>query len=96
VWGSKFVLKLMDRFPAVITLGAALLGWIAGGMLVGDVVLRPWLEGTPSWLHYLTSTVGAAFVVLLGTWLARRQRREAAPIVELPIDNAAPQPAGDK
>jgi hypothetical protein len=34
--------------------------------------------------------------VLLGTWLARRQRREAAPIVELPIDNAAPQPAGDK
>ena len=95
VWGSKFVLKLMDRFPVVITLGAALLGWIAGGMLVGDVVLRPWLEGTPSWLHYLTSVIGAGFVVLLGTWLARRSERETTPIVELDLGEAARQPMGD-
>lgn len=37
VWGSTLVLKLIDRFPLVITLGAALLGWIAGGMLVTDI-----------------------------------------------------------
>ena len=36
VWGSRFVLKLMDRFPVVITLGGALLGWIAGEMAVSD------------------------------------------------------------
>ncbi|QDF96344.1 hypothetical protein CJ010_07235 [Azoarcus sp. DD4] len=86
VWGSKFVLKLMDRFPIVITLGAALLGWIAGGMLVGDVMLKPWLEGMPGWLHYVTSAIGALFVVALGAWLARRET--AAPLVELAVENA--------
>lgn len=39
VWGSTLVLKLIDRFPAVVTFGAALLGWIAGGMLVTDGVI---------------------------------------------------------
>jgi len=36
VWGSKLVLTLMDRFPMVITVGAGLLGWIAGGMFLTD------------------------------------------------------------
>ena len=36
VWGSKIVLTLMDRYPMVITLGAALLGWIGGGMMLTD------------------------------------------------------------
>ncbi|NMG01186.2 TerC family protein [Aromatoleum toluolicum] len=86
VWGSKFVLKLMDRFPVVITLGAALLGWIAGGMLIGDVVVKPYVEGLPGWLHYVTSAAGAAFVVGLGAWLARRQGDAAAPLVELAVE----------
>ena len=89
VWGSKFVLKLMDRFPAVITLGAALLGWIAGGMLVGDVTLQPWLAAMPSWLHYATSVAGALFVVALGSGLAKRRRgEEPGPIIELAVESA--------
>ncbi|MBD5804345.1 Integral membrane protein TerC family protein [Azoarcus sp. Aa7] len=86
VWGSKFVLKLMDRFPVVITLGAALLGWIAGGMLVGDVVVKPYVEGLPGWLHYAASVAGAAFVVGVGAWLARRQSDEETPLVELAVE----------
>ena len=39
VWGSQFVIKLMDRFPSVITIGGMLLGWIAGTMAVGDPAL---------------------------------------------------------
>lgn len=39
VWGSTLVLKLIDRFPVVVMLGAALLGWIAGGMLVTDSII---------------------------------------------------------
>ncbi len=39
VWGSTLVLKLIDRFPIVVTIGAALLGWIAGGMLINDSVI---------------------------------------------------------
>ena len=88
VWGSKVVLKLMDRFPVVITLGGALLGWIAGDMIVSDVVVKPHLEGAPGWLHYLSAAAGAVFVVVLGTWLARRK---AAPEpVELAMDTPNP------
>lgn len=39
VWGSTLVLRLIDRFPIVVTLGAALLGWIAGGMLITDSII---------------------------------------------------------
>lgn len=45
VWGSTLVLKLIDRFPMVVTFGAALLGWIAGGMLVTDVFVVEQLSG---------------------------------------------------
>lgn len=72
VWGSKFVLKLMDRLPVVITLGGALLGWIAGDMLLGDAVMQPYLEGQPGWLKYVAATAGALLVVAVGTWLAKR------------------------
>ncbi|HRP27102.1 MAG TPA: TerC family protein, partial [Burkholderiaceae bacterium] len=42
VWGSQMVIKLMDRYPIVVTLGGMLLGWIAGTMVVTDpAVARP-------------------------------------------------------
>jgi YjbE family integral membrane protein len=72
VWGSQLVLKLMDRYPVVITIGGALLGWIAGEMLVGDAVVKPYLEGAPHWLHYVSAALGAALVVSTGKLLARR------------------------
>lgn len=84
VWGSKFVLTLMDRFPVVITLGAALLGWIAGGMFVTDEFLKDHLKDAPSWLHYATAVVGALFVVVVGKLIAARQApAEQAPLVDL-------------
>lgn len=82
VWGSKFVLKLMDRLPVVITFGGALLGWIAGDMLLGDAVVKPHLEGQPGWLKYVASTAGALLVVAVGTWLAKRAMRPKA-VVEV-------------
>ncbi len=75
VWGSKFVLMLIDRFPMVVVFGAALLGWIAGGMLVGDVAWKSWLEAQPAWLDRAASAAGAAFVVVVGKLLVMRRRR---------------------
>lgn len=72
VWGSQLVLKLMDRFPVVITFGGGLLGWIAGDMLVGDVALQPYLAGAPAGMHYLSAAAGALLVVLVGKLLAKR------------------------
>jgi YjbE family integral membrane protein len=86
IWGSKFVLTLMDRFPGVILFGAALLGWIGGGMLADDVVLKPWLTDFGGTAHYAAAVVGAVFVVALGKILSRRA--PAPPSVDKPIDLA--------
>lgn len=69
IWGSKLVLHFMDRFPIVITLGAALLGWIAGHMAVGDISL----PAMPEWSVYPAGIGGALFVVGIGTFLGRRK-----------------------
>jgi len=83
VWGSKLVLTLMDRFPVVVTLGAALLGWIAGGMLATDRALPAgFAQDLGLAGHYLVSAVGAVLVVLVGKWLGSRRPVRAG--VELP------------
>jgi len=78
VWGSKLVLTLMDRYPMVITFGAALLGWIAGGMLLTDPVIPKAVAESVPQAHYVFAAVGAAFVVILGKWKARKQGPVAA------------------
>jgi YjbE family integral membrane protein len=72
VWGSRLVLKMMDRFPFVITLGGALLGWIAGEMLVSDKSLHPWVKDLPYWLHYVSAATGALLVIAVGKLMAMR------------------------
>jgi YjbE family integral membrane protein len=95
VWGSQFVLKLMDRFPIVITLGAALLGWIAGDMLVTDVALKPHLEGAPRWLPVASAIGGALIVVVVGKAIAARAERVRAPLPARALTEApAPAAAG--
>ena len=74
IWGSTLVLKLIDRFPMVVLFGAALLGWIAGGMLVTDVFVVEQLGGTVDHsVKIAAEVVGAIFVVGLGKWLASRK-----------------------
>ncbi|RJF96664.1 TerC family protein [Noviherbaspirillum cavernae] len=81
VWGSALVLKLMERFPIIVTLGAALLGYLAGGMIVTDVAFLPWMEAhvPPHALSVsllgmqvsIPGLTGAVAVVLAGTLLAK-------------------------
>jgi len=77
VWGSQFVIKLMDRFPMVITLGGMLLGWIAGTMAVGDPALKPWVpqagpgEAEAS-IRYATGVAGALLVLAVGMLIRKR------------------------
>jgi len=72
VFGAQIILKLLDRFPLIVTAGAALLGWIAGGLIIGDPIARPVLPESAA-LHYAASAVGAALVVIVGRWLASRR-----------------------
>ncbi|GAB3625405.1 membrane protein [Pandoraea terrae] len=73
VWGSQLVLKLLDRFPIIVMAGAALLGWIAGGLLVTDKGVVPYMPFDPEVAHYAAAVLGAAFVVVVGLILKKRQ-----------------------
>ena len=85
VWGSQMVIKLMDRFPVIITAGGMLLGWIAGTMAVGDpAVANPdhwqWVPKLPQTdtVKYGAGIAGALLVLVLGKWIAARQAKPAA------------------
>lgn len=73
VWGSTLVLKLIDRFPVVVTLGAGLLGWIAGGMLVTDIFIIEQIGAVPIAVKIIAEAVGAILVVICGKWFASRK-----------------------
>ena len=74
---------MMDRFPFVITLGGALLGWIAGEMLVSDTVLQPVFQGISTWLHYASATVGSFLVVAIGKFIATRATDAKHQLIDL-------------
>ena len=72
IFGSTMLLKLMQRWPIIITIGAALLGWVAGEMAVTDPLVIEWVEANAHILHWIAPAAGAVLVVVLGKWLAAR------------------------
>jgi len=77
VWSSQIIMKLMERHPIIVTLGAGLLGYVAGGMLVSDVAVRDWADAAIPAAHYTVGGLCALFVMALGNWLAWRQAGRA-------------------
>lgn len=76
VWGSQLVISLMTRYPVIITLGAMLLGWIAGGLIVTDPAVEPWVQGL-SWTKQASAFAGVGGAILvwgIGKLLRRRHR----------------------
>ena len=86
VWGSQMVIKLMDRFPAVITIGGMLLGWIAGTMAVTDPAVAGWLSDATgggaatgaepqvsATIRYGAGVFGALLVLAAGKLMATRK-----------------------
>jgi predicted tellurium resistance membrane protein TerC len=71
IWGSQLVLKLMDRFPLIVTVGGMLLGWIAGSMAHSDPAVRDWLPQGNNW-NYGLGASGALVVLFVGMLLRRR------------------------
>lgn len=85
VFASRLLLTLMERFPVIITIGAALLGWVAGEMAISDPILRDWVNTNAAFLHYAAPAAGALLVLAIGKLMASRK----APHAGLPA-----QPAG--
>ncbi len=77
IFGSTLMIKLMDRFPVIITLGAALIGWVGGETIVNDNLLHGVALAHP-WLHYVAAAAGAILVVTVGKWMQARQVKPLA------------------
>jgi len=89
VWGSQLVIKLMDRFPTIITAGGMLLGWIAGTMAVTDPAAIPYmplagkavagkLPEVVAGVRYGAGVAGALLVLGMGLMIKRRNEARAA------------------
>jgi YjbE family integral membrane protein len=71
IWGSQLVMKIMDRFPIIITVGGMLLGWIAGTMAHSDPAVVEYVPQT-QWWNYGLGVAGAIAVYLLGMLSKRK------------------------
>ena len=89
IFGATMLIKVMERWPIIITIGAALLGFVAGEMAITDPAIGGWVKATFAHvndrpvvaglsLEILCGLVGAAFVVILGLWIAKRKEATAA------------------
>jgi len=77
VFGSTLLLGVMQRFPVIITLGAALLGFLAGEMVMTDpAVTERWGDLPHIWAN-VAGVVGALLVVAVGRWRQARQARRS-------------------
>lgn len=77
VWGSTLVLRLVDRFPIIIYVGAAVLAWTAATMLIEEPLLQAWITRY-DWLHWVlyVAIIGG---VLAAGWFANRSQKPATP-----------------
>jgi len=75
--GSQVLLRVMDRWPIIITAGAGLLGFVAGEMAVTDPAMHEWFQGSLEPYEVPIAIAGAVLVILVGTLLARRKRADA-------------------
>jgi YjbE family integral membrane protein len=83
IFGATMLMKLMDRWPIIITIGAGLLGWVAGEMMATDPLIKDWVDAHAHFLHWVAPAVGAAMVVVAGRWLAARAGREHKEVIDL-------------
>jgi YjbE family integral membrane protein len=77
VFGSTLLLVLMQRYAFIITVGAGLLGWVAGDMAITDPLVEATVDAQASWLHMAGPLMGATLVVIIGKW--RRAAVRASP-----------------
>src|SRR5690606_25271511 len=92
IFASTALIKVMERWPVIITIGAALIGYVAGEMAISDPAISGWEESIVEMVHQqfgisgfhpgvVFGILGAVIVVLVGKFFARRKEATAAPEV---------------
>jgi YjbE family integral membrane protein len=76
IWGSGLLARLMARFWWIVDLGSAILGWVAGEMILGDRVVQGWLGGplSPAAERAFQGSLAILVVVIGRAWARRRGR----------------------
>ncbi len=87
IFGSQLLMKVLNRYPLLVTAGAGLLGWLGGEIMAGDPLVHHWVEthgaGYGEWI---AAGAGAALVVILGTVLARRAAARIKHVEDLSVE----------
>jgi YjbE family integral membrane protein len=78
IFGATLLTKVMERFPIIITIGAALLGFLAGEMLLTDPAVTTYLGTVSEHTVTIGGVVGALLVVALGKWMSRSHTEKDA------------------
>jgi YjbE family integral membrane protein len=91
VFASTLLMNLMGRYPIIVTIGAALLGWVSGEMAISDPAVKAWVDANLAYLHYIAPAVGAIGVVAVGTLLAKRSQAEQAAAMHAGVPAHIPQ-----
>jgi YjbE family integral membrane protein len=82
IFGATLLVKVMERWPVVITIGAALIGFVAGEMAWEDSGIAAFTSQFPKEVKYGTALLGAALVVIIGKYLGGRAAARRAPATE--------------
>jgi YjbE family integral membrane protein len=77
VWSSQLIMKLMDRFPSVVTFGAGLIGYVGGEMAASDALVRESISPLVPAPEQTAGLFCAVIVISVGWWLARRANQRA-------------------
>jgi len=71
VFGSSLMINIMQRFPLLIVLGAALIGWVGGETIANDVLLQTLTESN-EWIRTAMAIAGAGVVIAWGRWMEHK------------------------
>ena len=78
VVGAQLIMKVIERFPALVIAGGGLLGYLAGEIAIDDAAVKPWIDANLPHLHFLAPIAGIAVVVGVGWWLTQRRKPAAS------------------
>ena len=90
IFGATMLMVLMERYPIIITLGAAVLGWTAGEMAVTDPAIVDWVTANAHGLDWIGPAVGAVLIVLVGKAIAKK--KEGKVDARIPAPQPGPPP----
>jgi YjbE family integral membrane protein len=91
IFGATLLVKVMERWPVIITIGAGLLGFVAGEMAWEDGAIASYTQGYPGWMKYVVAMIGVAIVVGLGRFFAGRNLQDAEEERMIPKESGQPK-----